>query len=202
MNRLRNWYALTIYFILAVTVFMACSKEQTTADTSTVPPPNPCAGRNITLVTTSVATAPCIKNGSITVTATGSTGFTYSIDGGGFQSSNTFNNLGQGDHSYLVKDITGCLKSGSANVAMQQPGTLYTAVKAIIINNCINCHNGPSGNGGMDFSSDCNIISSSGRIKIRAVDGNPSFMPTTGKLNQVDMDKITAWITAGGRYSD
>ncbi|MEP7257789.1 MAG: cytochrome c, partial [Flavitalea sp.] len=68
--------------------------------------------------------------------------------------------------------------------------------------NCSSCHNSSNQSGGKDWSVDCNIVTNKDRIKARAVDGNPSFMPQGGQLVQEDKDKITAWINAGGRFSD
>ncbi|SKA07212.1 hypothetical protein [Sediminibacterium ginsengisoli] len=192
-----------LYGVLAaIALIAACKKDTAVADpTPPVIPTNPCAGKNISFTSTYVATSPCVKNGTVTVNATGSIGFTYSIDGGGFQTSPTFTNLSQGDHMLLVKDMAGCSKAGSVNVPLQQAGTLYNAVKTLLINNCNNCHSGANANGGKDFTNDCVIVNSADRIKVRAVDGLPTFMPAT-PLSKVDQTKITDWIAAGGRYTD
>jgi len=52
---------------------------------------SPCTSTTIVLTAAIVNTTPCVtptNNGSITVTATGSTGFTYNINGGAYQASN------------------------------------------------------------------------------------------------------------------
>ncbi len=36
-----------------------------------------------------------------------------------------------------------------------------------------------------------------GRIKARAIDGNPSIMPAIGKLPQAQLDLITCWLNNG-----
>ena len=38
--------------------------------------------------------------------------------------------------------------------------------------------------------------------QVRAVDGNPTFMPQGGQLTTIDKQKITDWINAGGRTTD
>jgi hypothetical protein len=202
MSALRKQAIVFMGIIAVGIIFYACSKTDEPPAPSSITPTNPCTGRTINLVATSVATSPCANSGSVTVTASGSLGFSYSIDGSGFQASSTFSNLAQGDHIYLVKDRDGCAKSSSINVPLEHPGQLYTAVKTLLVNNCTSCHSGPNPNGGTDFTNDCVILSSKERIKARAVDGNPSFMPQGGQLSKVDMAKITDWITAGGRYSD
>lgn len=203
MRALRKQVIVFMGIIAVGIVFYACSKTDEPPAPSSAIPTNPCTGRTIHLTATSVAASPCANSGSVTVTASGSLGFSYSIDGSGFQASSTFNNLAQGDHIYLVKDRDGCAKSGSINVPLEHPGKLYTAVKTLLTNNCTTgCHSGPNPNGGKDFTNDCVILNSKEPIKARAVDGNPSFMPPGGQLSKVDMTRITDWITAGGRYSD
>jgi mono/diheme cytochrome c family protein len=86
--------------------------------------------------------------------------------------------------------------------AVGTAGPLYTAVKNLMSANCSSCHTGTTGAGAKDLTTNCNIIANKDRIKIRAVDGNPSFMPQGGKLSAADMKKITDWVNAGGRYSD
>lgn len=82
------------------------------------------------------------------------------------------------------------------------PGPLFTAVKSLMQANCESCHNNSIANGGMNWTSNCNIVTNKTRIKARAVDNNPTPMPPTGALAQADKDKITAWINAGGRITD
>ena len=48
-------------------------------------------------------------NGTITVTpTTGSAPFSFQLDGGAFQLSNSFTGVGSGDHSIIIKDAAGC----------------------------------------------------------------------------------------------
>jgi SprB repeat len=83
-------------------------------------PPNPCAG--VTIIVTGTSTNPTSttsNNGSIVASATGSTGFTFSINSGAFQASGTFSNLGTGVHTITAKDVNGC--TGSANFTLTAP---------------------------------------------------------------------------------
>ena len=83
-------------------------------------PPNPCSG--VTVVVTGTSTNPTTAggtNGSITASATGSTGFTFSINGGAFQASGNFTGLGAGAYTITAKDLNGCL--GSANFTLTAP---------------------------------------------------------------------------------
>jgi hypothetical protein len=167
-----------------------------------------CAGVNITVSAATTSATPCLSsaNGSITVTASGSTGFTYNLNSGVFQSSNVFSNLAAGSYSIIVKDANGCSQSGSATITATPAGTKYSAVKQVMINFCAvsGCHISPSPQSGLDFSIDCVIVANKDRIKARAVDGIPSFMPQppNPQLSAADKQKIVDWINAGGGYAN
>lgn len=184
-----------------VIIVIACSKGGDSPSTNPPPSGNSCATKTI-VVTASTTNAAGCSGGSITASATGSTGFTYNIDGGAFQSSGTFSNVTAGEHTIIAKDGEGCTKSASVTVTASASGSLFAAVKAVIIANCNSCHTGAAAQGGQNFGSDCNIVNAAARIKARAVDGNPSFMPQGGQLNATDKQKITNWVNAGGKYSD
>lgn len=172
----------------------------------TLTDPNPCAGVTISVTNTIVQVTPCVSppNGSITATASGGTApYTYSLNGGPFQSSNVFSNLNTGLYAVTAKDVNGCTGTSSNSVVGSLPeGPLFSAVKNVIQNHCISCHNTSTPNGGMNFTIDCNIVNNRERIRARAVDGNPSAMPPTGLLPASERQKITDWINAGGRYTD
>jgi hypothetical protein len=58
------------------------------------------------------------NDGSVDLQTTGASGpYTYSIDNGAAQTSNTFNNLGAGSYNYTVTDNQGCAVSGSFTIA-------------------------------------------------------------------------------------
>jgi hypothetical protein len=166
-----------------------------------------CVGKNIIVTApTIVSFTPCAStpDGSLTISATGSTGFTYNVNGGTFQGSPTFNALNAGNYVIGAKDADGCFKTANVTVGNKPAGPLFTAVKALIQTNCVSCHNAGNPNGGVNFNIDCNIVSQWDRIKARAVDGNPSFMPPppTSQLSAADKAKITNWINAGHNFTD
>ncbi len=97
---------------------------------------------------------------------------------------------------------TGGSSNDCAAITAGQAGPLYSAVKSLLSANCSSCHTGSNGTGGKDLTTDCNIVTSKDRIKARAVDGSPSFMPQGGQLSTADKKKITDWVNAGGRFSD
>jgi SprB repeat len=169
----------------------------------TLTDPNPCAGVTITMTTTTSPNVPCMaNNGSITITPAGGTApYTFSLNGGAFQSSNMFNNLAAGNYSLVVRDVNNCSGNGNAAVGTASEGPLFSQVKVLIQNNCAvsGCH---AGTQSPDFRIDCNIVSNGSLIQQRAVFGNPSPMPPTGLLSASERQKITNWINAGGRFSD
>ncbi len=198
--QIRKSVAVILCMATAAIVIVACSKGGDSPAPN--PPGSTCATKNI-VVTASTTNASGCSGGTITVAASGSTNFTYNIDGGAFQASGTFSNASAGDHTIIAKDGDGCTKSATVNVASNSSGPLFAAVKAVLIANCNSCHSGTAAQGGQNFASDCNIVNAAARIKARAVDGNPSFMPQgAAQLSAGDKQKITNWVAAGGKYSD
>src|SRR5574343_406173 len=82
---------------------------------------NPCEGVTIQLSLKKTDAAAGSQNGSITATASGSTGFTYSLNGGPFQASGTFTNLAAGSYNVIAKNADGCLQTGSISVGTINP---------------------------------------------------------------------------------
>ncbi len=188
----------------AHTVVAKDSKGCTGSGSFTVNETDPCVGVTLTISATSTNSDPCAPSGVVTATGAGSTNLTFSVDAGPFQASNIFNNISSGNHTVNVKNGTGCVKNTSITVNPLSAGALFIAARTIIQNNCAvaTCHTGGSPAGGINFSVDCNIVLNKDRVKARAIDGSPSIMPPTGALPQGDRDKITAWINAGGRFTD
>lgn len=97
--------------LVIISLFLACSKSGT--DT----PANPCSGVTISVNGTAVATtAAGASDGSITATASGATGLTFSLNGGTAQASGTFANLAAGTYSITAKTAQGCSGTGSFTV--------------------------------------------------------------------------------------
>jgi cytochrome c551/c552 len=166
-----------------------------------------CTGANIVVSGTSTVATPCGgTGGSITATATGSTGFTFSIDNGAFQASNSFSNLTAGNHTVVAKDANGCSNSTIVSVGTATAGPLFSAVRSVIQTFCVSCHNNSVQNGGMNWEVDCNIVAHKDRIKTRAVDqaGTSTQMPQPPNpaLSTADRQKILDWINAGGTYAN
>lgn len=118
----------TLCLLALISIFIivqSCKKNSVDS-----PPTDPCAGKTITLTATTTATAsPSATNGSITATAAGSTGFTYSLNGGASQATGSFGGLAQGTYSITAKDAAGCTGSQSFTVtAAACPTITVTAV--------------------------------------------------------------------------
>jgi cytochrome c551/c552 len=168
---------------------------------------NSCTGVNIVVTGTSTAVTPCGgPGGSITASASGSTGFTFSIDNGAFQASNSFTNLAAGNHTIVAKDANGCSQSAIITVGTAAAGSLFSAVRSVIQTFWVSCHNNSVENGGMNWEVDCNIIAHKDRIKIRAVDqagtANQMPAPPNPALSTADRQKILDWINAGGTFTN
>jgi large repetitive protein len=175
-----------------------CSSASTVVVVNATPCPT------ITFNNTILGSDKCTNNtGRVTINAAGSTGFTYSFNGGAYQATNIFNNLGTGIFSVGAKDANGCIITATANVPVAAAGPTFTVVKNLLAANCIMCHGGPNPQNGINFTDDCTIVSKSARIKARAVDNLPSVMPFGGPpLSSTDKQKITDWINAGGQHSN
>jgi hypothetical protein len=182
-------------FILSACI-VSCSKKDSN------PPADPCAGKTITITPTVADATACSTGGSITIAATGSTGFNYKLNSSGtYQASNVFNSVSAGTYTVFVKDAGGCEKSTSVTVnSGGTAGPLFMAVKNLLSSKCQSCHNNTIQNGGMNWAVDCNIVINKTNIKDKAVD--KGTMPPTGPLSQTEKDIITNWITAGGNYTD
>lgn len=86
------------------------------------PPNNPCTGITVAVSgTTTNPSAPAATNGSIAASATGGSVFTYSLNGGAFQSSGAFNNLAAGTYTITAKNNNGCTGSNSFTLTAPNP---------------------------------------------------------------------------------
>lgn len=86
----------------------------------------------ITEPTFLIATA-VVENQTITVTATGGTAnYSYSLDGGTYQTSTIFTNIASGNHDIYVKDANGCIFS--MNVTVDPIAPLINGSKTAIVN--------------------------------------------------------------------
>ncbi len=169
-----------------------CTKTQSVAVTST--------GNSFTITTSTTPTSGCNStDGSVTITATGSTGYQYKLEANGtYGASNIFNNLASGAHTVFVKDAAGCENSQAINItASTTPGPKFTAVRNLINAKCISCHSGAAPAGNRDWTVNCNVVINKTLINNRAV--IVGDMPQGGPpLSAAEKQIITDWINAGG----
>lgn len=191
--------ASTYSLIIAAVLFAACSKSDTTPIPVPVPV-NPCLGISITPVAGITHTTSGLSQGTITVTSPIGSGLLYSINGTTFQSSTNFFNLASGNYTLTVKNANNC--TGTAALTINGYGPKFFAVRTIINGYCGPCHLNGTISGGKNFDADNNVVNSWDRIKIRTVDGNPTFMPQGGQLTAIDKQKIVDWVNAGHRITD
>ncbi|MFM7709358.1 MAG: hypothetical protein ACKO5C_00440 [Ferruginibacter sp.] len=102
--RLISFFSLT--FLFTIIVLIACKKDNSPAD--------PCTGVTISVNTTTVTPGNGLSNGSITVNASPAGTYTYSLNSGGFQSSNQFTNLAAGSYTVIAKNANGCSSASTA----------------------------------------------------------------------------------------
>ena len=207
MKKNQLFYAVLIILLFSAAIFNACSK----GSSGPTAPADPCAGVTVAVILSSTAADASTSNGSITATASGATGFTYSLNNGTFQTSGTFNNLAAGKYTITAKSSAGCTNTATSTVVAKAavcagtPGPKFTAVKAVLTTFCAvtGCHNGTQS---PNYTVDCTIVDYADLIKTRAVDqaGTADQMPQPPRaaLTQADRDKISAWITAGKRMTD
>jgi hypothetical protein len=119
MHKKLYFFLITILMAFSVVNFVSCRKDPPPAAPAVITPPpapDPCAGKTIT-ISAATTVANCTSDGTITVTATGSTGFTYKLNATGtYQASNSFTGLAAATYTVFVKDTDGCEKSTSATV--------------------------------------------------------------------------------------
>jgi uncharacterized membrane protein len=177
---------LTVFILL----LFSCSKNDKVID--------PCASTNFTITHSKTESIGTSNNGTITITEPRGDTIQYKLNSGTFQSSFYFTNLAPGNYIVTVKNQKGC--TDTAQITILNYGPKFAAVKQLVLGYCGPCHLNGTVNGGMNFDTDASIVANKLRIKARAVDGIPTFMPETpnSPLSTVDKQKITDWINAGG----
>lgn len=181
--------------VLISTAMLGCSKKDT-------PIPDPCLGVSYDVQYFKTEAIGSSNNGTIAITFPIGDTISYQLNSGAYQASPGFTNLAPGNYVITVKNQNGC--TDTAQITILNYGPKYALVKQIINGYCGPCHLNGAVNGSKNFDTDASIVSSWDRIKARAVDGNPSFMPAApnSPLTNVDKQKITDWVNAGHRQSD
>lgn len=169
---------------------------------------SPCTNTSITISTGVATYTPCTSpnTGQITVSATGSTGFTYNLNGGTYQASNIFSTLAAGNYTVGVKDANGCTKTAAVSVGTTAMGPLFTNMRNLISTRCSGsgCHMNGTTTSGYNFDNDCSIVSKWNQINQSCVTYQLNKMPKSPQplLTAAEKQVITNWINAGHRYTD
>jgi hypothetical protein len=170
---------------------------------------NPCTNTSIVITAAIVNTIPCItpaNNGSITVTATGSTGFTYNNNGGAYQASNVFASLNAGNYLIGVKDVNGCTQTKSVTVAVVAAGPMFAQMRTLITSRCSGsgCHMNGGSAAGYNFDADCSIVTYWSQINKACVLYTMIKMPKSPQALMTTAEKliITNWVNAGHLYTN
>jgi hypothetical protein len=168
-----------------------------------------CASTTITLTAAVVNTTPCVtptNNGSITLTAAGSSGFTYNLNGGAYQASNVFASQNAGTFLMGVKDLNGCTKTLSVIIGVVPKGPLFTSMRNLITTRCSGsgCHMNGTTTAGYNFDADCSIVTNWNQINGACVTYTLKKMPINPQALLTAAEKliITNWIAAGHKYTD
>ena len=201
MNKRYSLFIICLCCIITTTYFSSCSKSS--PDPGNPPSNDPCAGKTIVVNAVPTAATGCGGTGSITVSATGSSGFTYKLGSGSYQASGAFSALAPGTYTAYARDAAGCEASQQVSVTTTGTtlGVKFTAVKNLLAAKCQSCHNSTNTQGGMNWTVDCNIVQYSARINARAVVAGD--MPFGGPmLTAGEKAVITDWIAAGGQLSN
>jgi hypothetical protein len=189
----------TLIFFSAIIILSGISTGCKKTDTPPPPPPDPCASVTIAPLAGKTHTITGQSMGTITVTTPIGSGYMYSI-GGAFQGSPNFFNLAAGKYTLIAKNVDSC--AGKIDVTINGHGVKFFAVRTIINGYCGPCHLSGAVSGGKNFDSDDAVVASWDRIKVRTVDGTPSFMPQGGQLTAIDKQKIVDWVNAGHKITD
>lgn len=169
-----------------------------------------CDQANLTLSVSKTDATTGNNNGSISATASGGNGITYTL-GTTTNSTGQFSNLSAGPYTVTAKNTEGCIKTApviisTVTASLPCTGTVpsgpnFTNVRTIIKANCggSNCHLNGGNRAGFNFDTDCKIESNWSAINNACVINQT--MPPSG-LSQTQMDQITAWVNAGHKYTD
>ncbi len=187
--------AIFLSIFAAASFIVGCKKTETAAVIPVPPVVDPCVGVTITPVADKGFTITGQSLGTITVTSPIGSGFTYSITGSASQGSTNFFNLPAGTYTVTAKNANNC--SGTTTVTINGYGPKFYEVRKIVNGYCGPCHLSGAINGGQNFDTDNSVVAAWARIKARAVDGLPSFMPQNGQLTALDKQKIVDWVNAG-----
>jgi cytochrome c5 len=144
MQKIYSLKAISLFILSLLVIVYSCGKG------SDGPPPDPCAG--VTITVTATATSPGTiggSDGAVNATASGgSASFTYSINGGAFQSSGVFTGLVAGNYTVTAKNSNGC--TGTSSVTVNAPPNPCTGVTVTVTATTVNPTTAGGNNGSIN----------------------------------------------------
>lgn len=183
---------LTLTVLLGLSIAMAgCNKDKG---------PDPCAGTSYDIQIVKTAAIGGLNNGSITVLYPRGDTLKYAVNNGTPQQNPNLTGLAPGNNILKVINQKGC--SDTIHVQIPAYGPKYAAVRQLMMGYCGPCHLNGGSSGGKNLDTDSSIVASWDRIRLRCVNGLPTFMPQNGQLTTIDKQKITDWVNAGHRLTD
>lgn len=164
--------------------------------------PDACGGVNFNISATKTESVGTANNGTISILSPRGDTISYKLNSGSYQPSWYFTDLAPGNYVVTIKNQTGC--TDTSQFTILHYGPKYALVKQLVTGYCGPCHLNGGNSGSKNFDTDASIISNWDRIKVRCVDGLPTYMPETpnSPLTNPDKLKIIDWINAGHRQSD
>jgi hypothetical protein len=188
--------AITSFSFIVSVYLLSCKKSDVLA------PADVCKGVSYNVDYFKTESVGGANNGSVTILYPVGDTISYQLNNSSFQASNIFSNLSPGNYVITIKNQKGC--TDTAQISILNYGPRYALVRQIIYGYCGPCHLNGALNGGKNFDEDASVINSWDRIKARAVDGIPTFMPEApnSPLTNPDKQKIVDWVNAGHRMTD
>lgn len=125
----------------------------------------------------------------------GESPYTYSLNGTTFQEEDEFHNLEAGEHTFHVKDATGCAISEAIEV--KSGISFEAAVKTIIESNCAvsGCH--VSGTKRANFNQFSEIKENAATIKSHTENGIMPPPESGRTLTESEVESIACWVEDG-----
>ena len=134
------------------------------------------------------------SSGDITVSASGGQQpYEYKLDGGSYQSANTFTGLAQGDYEVSVRDASGCEVVIAAEI---KSDIQFAQIQSIIDANCATsgCHNGTQS---PNLTTAAGIQSNANRIQARTSAGTMPPASSGKTLSSAEIAAITCCVNDG-----
>lgn len=180
-------------------------------------PPGPSCTTTLTVVVPATTGSPILSitqtngtcnsaNGSITAVGSGGSGgpYSYSIDGGGYQSSGVFLGLPAGTYSVEVMDNAGCVKASTVTITNSGGPTLSVLISNTscgLINGTITAVSGTSGTAPYEYSINGTVFQTSnlfnnlpsGAYTIYIKDAQGCISSTTASIAVGSLPKVTAF---------